>query len=84
MAQREKKIQRMNNNPKGRRIEDCQSLANYHEIKWEHDGGSHCVFDFGEISLSIPANRPIKPIYTQQFVALIDKVIEGENRGTGD
>ncbi len=72
----------MKNNPKGDwRIEDCQSLAGFHEIRWEHDGESHCVFDFGEISLSVPAKRPIKPFYIKQFVALIEKVIEIENKG---
>jgi hypothetical protein len=39
-------------------------------------GGSHCIFDFGEASLCVPAKRPIKPIYIKQFVSLIEKFKE--------
>ena len=75
----------MKDNPTGDwTIENCQSLAGYHEIRYEHDGGSHCVFDFGEISLSIPAKRPIKAVYIKQFVALIEKVIESDKQGGTD
>lgn len=63
----------MKNNPKGWRIEDCKSLADYYEIAWVHDGGSHCVFDFGETSLSVPAKRPIKSIYIKKFIVLIEE-----------
>jgi len=66
----------MKNNPKGWRIEDCKSLADYYDIVWVHDGGSHCVFVYGGTTLSIPAKRPIKPIYIKQFVLLIQKARE--------
>lgn len=57
----------------GWRIDDCKTLANHYGIEWVHDGSSHCVFDFGEVSLCVPAKRPIKPIYIKQFVLLIEK-----------
>ena len=92
MTQREKTIRKMKNNPKGDwTIKDCQSLAGFHEIRWEHDGGSHCIFDFGEVSLSVPAKRPIKPIYIKQFLNFLDITIDttvnednGENEGSND
>ncbi|MBT4103654.1 MAG: hypothetical protein HOI59_10610 [Nitrospina sp.] len=73
MSQRDKTIKKMKNNPKGWRIDDCKSLADHFDIAWVQDGSSHCVFDFGEVSLSIPAKRPIKPFYIKKFVVLIEE-----------
>jgi predicted RNA binding protein YcfA (HicA-like mRNA interferase family) len=39
-------------------------------------GGSHVVFEHPRLAeaLSVPARRPIKPVYIRRFVALIDAV----------
>ena len=39
-------------------------------------GGSHVVFEHRDLSeaLSVPARRPIKPIYVQRFVRFVDAV----------
>jgi hypothetical protein len=39
-------------------------------------GGSHVVFEHPGMAeaLSVPARRPIKPIYVQRFVRFIDTV----------
>ncbi len=68
----------MKNNPRGWRIETLKSLADYYGVEWVHDGTSHCNFDFGEVLLSVPAKRPIKPFYVKQFVTQIEKVREKE------
>jgi predicted RNA binding protein YcfA (HicA-like mRNA interferase family) len=41
-------------------------------------GGSHHVFSHPQVKdpLSVPAHRPIKPIYIKRFVALIDQIQE--------
>jgi hypothetical protein len=46
----------MRNNPRDWRIEDLKVLANH----------------FGIAHLSVPAARPIKPVYIRRFLALID------------
>jgi hypothetical protein len=48
-----------------------------------HDGGSHVIFrsPHGE-HLSIPARRPIKPIYIAKFLSLIDCIQEMDNERT--
>lgn len=78
MSQRDKTIEKMKNSPKGWKIETLKSLADYYEVQWVHDGTSHCIFDFGEVSLCVPAKRPIKPFYVKHFVEQIDKVREKE------
>jgi hypothetical protein len=67
----------MRQNPRGRRIEELQRVADSMGIEWLHDGGSHVIFrsPYGE-HLSVPARRPVKPIYITRFVALADSVQE--------
>jgi hypothetical protein len=68
----DKTLASMKTNPQGWRIEDVQRMADQENIKWRQGKGSHCLFDFGETILSIPAKRPIKPIYIKQFVKLLE------------
>ncbi|MBS3934731.1 MAG: type II toxin-antitoxin system HicA family toxin [Sulfuritalea sp.] len=44
------------------------------------EGGSHHVFSHDTVTdiVSVPAHRPIKPVYVRQFVALVDKVKESQ------
>ena len=73
MAKAEKLLERMRDNPRDWRIKQLQTVAVAYDIAWVHDGGSHCTFRTakGE-KLTVPAKRPIKPVYIRQFVDLID------------
>lgn len=54
-------------------IGDLQTVAHQNNLDWRHQKSSHCVFirEDGR-TLSVPAHRPIKPIYVRKFVELID------------
>jgi predicted RNA binding protein YcfA (HicA-like mRNA interferase family) len=54
-------------------IGDLQTVARQIGLDWRHQKSSHCVFvrEDGR-TLSVPAHRPIKPIYVRKFVELID------------
>lgn len=54
-------------------LADLQTVARLHHVSWRHQKSSHCVFvrDDGR-TLSVPAHRPIKPIYIRKFIELID------------
>jgi hypothetical protein len=55
------------------KLGQLQTVATAQGLKWRHKGGSHCVFLSEEgRTLSVPARRPIKPIYIKHFLALID------------
>jgi len=60
----------------GWRIEDLQCVAAEHLLEWRTPGrgGSHVVFSAPGVReiVSVPAKRPIKPVYIKQFVALVD------------
>jgi predicted RNA binding protein YcfA (HicA-like mRNA interferase family) len=50
-----------------------QTVARQNGIDWRHQKSSHCVFIRADgRTLSVPAHRPIKPIYVRKFVELID------------
>jgi hypothetical protein len=63
-------------NAKDWRIEDVIAVAKSFNMLMRTTGGSHYIFSFPGIKepLSIPAHKPIKPVYIRQFVELIDRI----------
>ena len=76
MTARDKLLEGMRRNPRGDwRIEDFRALARKHGIAWRAPGGSHVIFVAPDGSvLSVPARRPIKPVYVRLFVEMIERV----------
>ena len=74
MGKIEKLIQRMRNNPLNWRIEDIKMLAQRYHIDFRQPGKSHVTFRFpsGQ-KLTVPAHKPIKPVYIKQFIELFDE-----------
>ena len=85
MTRADKRLQKMRQNPRDWRIGDIQSVADSLNIEWIHDGGSHVIFrsPFGE-HLSIPARRPIKPVYITKFLALAASVKEANDERSAE
>lgn len=83
MTRADKRLQKMRRNPRDWRIEDIQNVADSLDIEWMHDGGSHVIFrsPFGE-HLSIPARRPVKPVYITKFLALVASVKEANDESS--
>jgi hypothetical protein len=66
---------RMRNNPTGWRIEDLKTVAGRFEIEYRQPGTSHVTFrHFSGAKLTVPARRPIKPVYVKKFLEMIDEV----------
>jgi len=66
---------RMRNNPKGWRIDDLKSVAARYDIEYRQPGTSHITFRHPSgAKLTVPARKPIKPIYVKKFLELIDEV----------
>ena len=68
-------------NPRDWRIEQLKTVARRMDIEIRNEGGSHHVFSHANVKkiVSVPAHRPIKPVYIRAFVAFCDKVKETEN-----
>ena len=66
-------LERMRGNPTGWRIEDLEAVAERNDVSVRKGKGSHVVFitDDGQ-RLTVPARRPIKPVYVRAFVTLVE------------
>jgi len=75
-----KLLEAMRRNPLDWRIEQLQTVARTTGVTVRCEGGSHHVFSHPVVPdiVSVPAHRPIKPVYVRQFVALVDKVKESQ------
>ena len=78
MSTADKLLENMRQNPRDWRIESLVTVARRYGAEIRNHGGSHHVFSFHEVELAVtvPAHRPIKPVYVKQFIVLIDLVKE--------
>jgi predicted RNA binding protein YcfA (HicA-like mRNA interferase family) len=81
MGKAAKLLQTMRNNPRDWRRGDLLTVAAHVGIAVRNHGGSHHVFKFPGIALdvTVPAHRPIKPVYVRNFIALVDKILESRH-----
>jgi hypothetical protein len=74
MARAERILRNMRNNPRDWRIEDLKLLAGRYGIAWRQPGTSHVTFrSAAGAVLSVPAHKPIKPVYVKAFLKLIEQ-----------
>jgi hypothetical protein len=57
-----------------------ETLQKMRRSRWRRPGhgGSHVIFSAEGVReiVSVPAKRPIKPVYIRQFLALIESAVE--------
>jgi hypothetical protein len=71
----DKLLARMRNNPRDWAMADLKVLAARYGMDWRQPGTSHVTFSGAKGGrLTVPAHKPIKPIYVQRFVALLDRM----------
>ena len=77
MSKADKILSKMRANPRDWRLETIESVANRYNIKVRKSGGSHVVLSHPDsaIVVTVPAHRPIKPVYIRQFLTLIDEIV---------
>ncbi len=78
MSKIEKKLKAMKANPKDDwQIGDLKSIAKQYSIEYRQPGTSHVTFSCNNsLSLTVPAHKPIKPIYIRRFIELIESLNE--------
>jgi hypothetical protein len=83
VARVEKTLDKMRANPRDWRIDQLETVASAFGVRCRKPGGSHVVFEHPAVAeaLSVPARRPIKPIYVTRFVRLIDAIRGDDERG---
>ena len=64
----------MKANPRDWRIESLKSVAEALGLLNRQPGGGHVIFRHPNgAMLSVPARRPIKPVYVKKFVRLVEE-----------
>lgn len=75
MSVTEKILAKMRNNPRDWQIDALIALAQRYGMVIRKPKSSHVVFSCGALGeVSVPAHRPIKPVYIIQFIALVDAI----------
>jgi predicted RNA binding protein YcfA (HicA-like mRNA interferase family) len=76
MSTIEKLREKMQNNPQNWRIEDAERLAKSFGFDCGSGKGSHRIFYHPRLTerLSIPAKRPVKPVYIRKLLDLIEEL----------
>ncbi len=74
MSKAEKLLDKMRIHSQDWRIEDLETVASRMGLTIRKPSGSHVVFQKAGVafSVSVPAHKPIKPIYVRRFIELID------------
>ena len=73
-----KLLEKMRVNPRDWKIDHLETVAERYGIDVRKRGGSHVVFthrNWVEL-LTVPARRPIKPVYVKKFVAMVSDLEE--------
>ena len=78
MSKTAKLLDRLRHNPRDWRIEDLETIARSLGATIRNPRGSHVVFTHNSTAAlaTIPAHKPIKPVYIRQFLAFIDSIEE--------
>ena len=77
MSKAEKLLARMRINPRDWDIADLKVLAKRFGVDWRQPGTSHVTFTAeGHRPVTVPAHKPVKPIYIKMFLVLLDAVGE--------
>ena len=77
MSSAAKRVAEMRANPTGDwRIADLEAVANALDIKIRKSGRRHMGFSHSGVPtrMTVPARRPIKPIYIRRFIEFIDEI----------
>jgi hypothetical protein len=70
---------KMRQNPRDWRIDDLNTVARSFGVEWRQQGTSHVTFRHPSGSkLTVPAHKPIKPVYIKKFVRFIETGVGDE------
>lgn len=88
MAKADKLLAAMRENPRGDwQIGDVKTVCRRYEFRCSppRRGDHYKISHLESVEiLTIPAHRPIKPIYIRRFVAMVDAVIGSDHEGADE
>ena len=76
MSRADKLLAKMRNNPRDWNLENVKTVCSHYGLEARPGKGSHYVISHTDLPtmVTLPAHRPIKPIYIKMLIELIDQV----------
>lgn len=77
MVKRQKRLERIRNNPVNVRFEDLDLLLRDYgfERRQPRGGSSHFIYSKGELRMTVPMKRPfLKAVYVKQVLKLLEEL----------
>jgi predicted RNA binding protein YcfA (HicA-like mRNA interferase family) len=91
MSKREKRLQKLRQNPKNVSLDEIRQVLEAEGFELDHVTGSHYIFraEAGNeiLTVVIPFRRPVKPVYVKQVLTAVEKwrqVVEVEEEVDDD
>lgn len=88
MSKREKRIQRLRQNPNNVPFEELKSVLESEGFEHDHTTGSHYIFRATAgaevLTIVVPFARPVKPVYVRKALAAIDAIRQSQVNETSD
>ena len=85
MSKREKRLQKIKQNPKDVSFDELRQLLQDYEFQLRRVTGSHHIFEYildaKRLKFILPLGRPVKTYYVKDAVRLIDQIIESKGEG---
>ena len=85
MSKREKRLQKIRQNPKDVSFDELKQLLQDYEFQLRRVTGSHHIFEYmldeKRLKFILPLGRPVKTHYIKDAVRLIDQIIESKGEG---
>lgn len=75
MTKREKRIERMRQNPRAVRFEELDAVLLEAGFERRQESGSHVIYRRGEYRFSVPKHRPfVNVVYVRQVLLVLDEI----------
>lgn len=75
MTKRDKRIERMRQNPKAVRFEELEAALLEAGFERRQEGGSHVIYRLGAYRFTIPRRRPfVNAVYVKQVLLVLDEL----------
>ena len=85
MTKREKRLQKIRQNPKDVSFDDLNQLIQDYDFELRRVTGSHHIFEYTlnqeRLKFVLPLGRPVKPYYVKEALRLIDLIIQSKSGG---
>ena len=88
MAKRDKRLQKLRQNPNNASFDDLRQVLESEGFALDHSTGSHSIFRIQSgdqvLRVVIPFARPIKPVYVRQAITAIDALRQSRSAEAND